>query len=176
MSTTPKDPLLTAGKVLTNIVKILLVIVFAGLVIALPIFFLNQHNVAETLGENAENLTMVMATITGMLIIGAALVATAFKFFQFLGNIIDTVGFGDPFVARNAERLEKMGWFAVAFQFASIPLTAGLVFLRSQFPGEDIQIDVDFSLTGILLAIVLFILARVFRHGAALREDLEGTV
>ena len=28
----------------------------------------------------------------------------------------------------------------------------------------------------ILLTLILFILARVFRHGAAMREDLEGTV
>ena len=28
----------------------------------------------------------------------------------------------------------------------------------------------------ILLVIILFILARVFRHGASMRADLEGTV
>ena len=32
------------------------------------------------------------------------------------------------------------------------------------------------ALPGILMVIILFILARVFRHGAAMREDLEGTV
>ena len=32
------------------------------------------------------------------------------------------------------------------------------------------------DLTGFLIVLVLFILARVFRHGAAMREDLEGTV
>ncbi len=32
------------------------------------------------------------------------------------------------------------------------------------------------DLTGILVVLTLFILARVFRQGAALREDLEGTV
>lgn len=33
-----------------------------------------------------------------------------------------------------------------------------------------------FDLGGIILAITLFILARVFRQGAAMRNDLEGTV
>jgi hypothetical protein len=33
-----------------------------------------------------------------------------------------------------------------------------------------------FSLGGVLLALVLFILARVFRQGAKMREELEGTV
>ena len=31
-------------------------------------------------------------------------------------------------------------------------------------------------MTAWLLVVILFILARVFRHGAAMREDLEGTV
>ena len=46
----------------------------------------------------------------------------------------------------------------------------------AQFPHEELTADIEFSLTGVLLALVLFILARVFRHGAAMREDLEGTV
>jgi hypothetical protein len=33
---------------------------------------------------------------------------------------------------------------------------------------------VDFG--GIILVLTLFVLARVFKHGAAMREDLEGTV
>ena len=32
------------------------------------------------------------------------------------------------------------------------------------------------AILGILLALVLFILARVFREGAAMRSELEGTV
>jgi hypothetical protein len=31
-------------------------------------------------------------------------------------------------------------------------------------------------LSGLLLVLVLFILARVFRVGAAMRDDLEGTI
>ena len=36
--------------------------------------------------------------------------------------------------------------------------------------------DGGFDMTALLLTVILFILARVFRHGAAMREDLEGTV
>ena len=32
------------------------------------------------------------------------------------------------------------------------------------------------ELTGILLTLILFILARVFREGSRMREELEGTV
>ena len=43
---------------------------------------------------------------------------------------------------------------------------------------DKLKIDTDFGFDGggILLILILFILARVFRHGAAMREDLEGTV
>jgi hypothetical protein len=176
MSFAPKDPLLTAAKVLTTIVKILLGIVCTGLLVAIPLFLINSAKIGEALADKSANLSTVMASIVALLIVGALVVGAAFWFFQLLGKLIDTVGLGDPFVIENAARLEKMGWIAVAFQVAAIPLTMAVVYLRTQFPSEDIQIDADFSLTGILLALVLFILARVFRHGAAMREDLEGTV
>ena len=41
---------------------------------------------------------------------------------------------------------------------------------------NDIDVDVGLDGGGILLILVLFILARVFRQGSAMREELEGTV
>ena len=46
--------------------------------------------------------------------------------------------------------------------------------LAHEFRRAHIEVGVSFS--GILMALVLFILARVFREGARMREDLEGTV
>jgi hypothetical protein len=39
-----------------------------------------------------------------------------------------------------------------------------------------VRIDAGISGNGLLLVLVLFILARVFRQGTAMREELEGTV
>jgi hypothetical protein len=36
--------------------------------------------------------------------------------------------------------------------------------------------DAGIDFGGVLTALLLFILARVFREGAAMRKDLEGTV
>ena len=72
-----------------------------------------------------------------------------------------------------------MGWIALGSQVVMIPLGALLhwiaVITRDM---RNVRIEADFGLSGgmILLTLVLFILARVFRHGAAMREDLEGTV
>lgn len=41
---------------------------------------------------------------------------------------------------------------------------------------DDTGFDGDISLSGWLLALVLFILARTFRHGTNLRAEIEGTV
>jgi hypothetical protein len=42
--------------------------------------------------------------------------------------------------------------------------------------GLKVGIQVDLPLAGLFLALVLFILARVFREGTRMREDLEGTI
>ena len=41
---------------------------------------------------------------------------------------------------------------------------------------DDITVDAGLDVSGILLVVILFILARVFRHGTTMREELEGTV
>src|SRR3546814_4918055 len=92
---------------------------------------------------------------------------------RLLRQLIGTVGEGDPFIFENAVRLRKMGWIAVIVELTKIPAGAMAIFLVGQFETDRMQLDIDFSLTGILLALVLFILARVFRHGAAMREDLR---
>ena len=38
------------------------------------------------------------------------------------------------------------------------------------------EVTADVSANGLLLVLVLFILARVFKTGAQMRDDLEGTV
>jgi hypothetical protein len=42
--------------------------------------------------------------------------------------------------------------------------------------GADAHGGFEFSYFGLLLALVLFVIARVFREGTRLREELEGTV
>ena len=176
MAVRPKDPLLAAGKIVTTLVSALLLLVAVVLVITIPALLFSYKHVAQALDGNAANLPLVLTAIAGLLALGAAVMAAAFKFFRYLGKIIDTVGQGDPFVNENANRLEKMGWIAAAFQVAAIPMTMAVAYLQTQFPDQDIRLDIELSPTGILLAIVLFILARVFRQGSAMRDELEGTV
>ena len=113
------------------------------------------------------------------MLIGLAIVAMLFVFFGSLRKIINTVGEGDPFAPANANRLSLMGWLMLGVQLLLIP-ALGLGLLLAKYADEmehsSITIDAGLDMEGILLVIILFILSRVFRHGAAMREDLEGTV
>ncbi len=87
--------------------------------------------------------------------------------------IVASVRAGDPFIAANADRLQRIGWALLALQLLDLVLGAITVFLD--------RISVDFitwtpSFTGWIAVVMLFVLARVFRVGAGMRDDLAMTV
>jgi hypothetical protein len=173
------DAILKIGKIMTVLLQVITCIAMIIIAIALPFVLFNSDQVASSLAESGSTAspTTVMALIAALMVALIAVIATAFHFFQLLGRIIDTVSEGEPFIEVNADRLSKMGWIVLIFQLASLPIGAVAAYLTAQMPDHlDVSADIEFSLTGILMAVVLFILARVFRHGAAMRDDLEGTV
>ena len=177
MAIKPRDPLLGAGKVMTVLLTALTSLVSALLLALIPVVLFNQEDFAASIElANGASVSTALAATIALLLIAAAITAMAAYFFQLLRRIIDTVGNHDPFTTENAGRLSRMGWIALIFQIATIPVGGLILFLAHNVPAENLKIDYDFSLTGLLLAVVLFILARVFRHGAEMREDLEGTV
>ncbi len=176
-NTLPKDGLLKTGSLLTSLLMIILAMVAVILVAVIPIILFSQSHVADAMLEGATaSLPLVLSAIVGVLVLGFALLALGFHFLQLLRRIISSVGDADPFIPDNADRLARMGWIAVIIEVLKLPVIALAAFLATQFKPEDVQIDLDFSLTGLLLALVLFILARVFRKGTEMREELEGTV
>ena len=116
----------------------------------------------------------------GLLVSLALIMAALFLFFGRMRALIGSVGAGDPFVPQNARRLNTMAWLLLAVQVLAIPVA----FLREHMAALALGVEPSAApfafgrqdLVGIMLVIVLFILARVFRHGAAMRDDLEGTV
>lgn len=176
------DLLLLAGKVITFLMQGAMA--FGGLVLVLVIGALAvSHDTIEAelaVETGHADFALPLFASLGVLLIGFAIVAALFAFFGNLRAIIGTVSEGDPFAPANADRLSLMAWLMLGVQlliFAAIPFALQLAdFVRKFGEGADIQVDGGFDLSGILLIIILFILARVFRHGTAMREDLEGTV
>ena len=175
------DPLLLAGKVLTIIMQIAMGIAGIALLIGIPALFIFQSDIAAELaaevGEQAAELPLL--SIAALMAMAVVVVGMIFLFFDRLRKIIGTVGEGDPFAPANAQRLNAMAWLLLGVQIIAIPMAGvGLTLAKwADATGhESITIDAGLDLTGILMVVVLFILARVFRIGAAMREDLEGTV
>lgn len=96
------------------------------------------------------------------------------RFLKVLKDVVQTVPEGDPFTQDNADRLKRLSLLALAMQtLGLVPkvFSDGLATVSHQ-AGLIIQPTPE----GILFTLVLFILARVFGQGAAMREDLEGTI
>ena len=181
MTQRPNDPLLLAGKLFCLIAQGLMA--FGGFVLALliPALLFYQDKVAAEFAAEAQGAVVdfPLPAVIGLFLIGLAIVAALFFFFGKLRRIIATVGEGDPFQPANADRLQHMGWLMLGTQILLIPAAAlGLYFAQFADEVEGAQVDVngEVDFAGLLLVIILFILARVFRHGAAMRDDLEGTV
>ncbi len=181
MTDKPNDLLLLAGKILTVIMQIFMVMAAAALLIGTAAILFAQDMInAEVAAEFGGAVgAFPLFPLLGVLILAAACVVLVYLFFGKLRAIISTVGDGDPFAPDNADRLNIMAWLLLAVQVLALPLS-GLALLVAKWAepmdNADITIDAGLDLTGILTVIILFILARVFKHGAAMREDLEGTI
>lgn len=177
----PKDPLLLAGKVMALLMQAGMAIATLALLVAIPAVMFFHEEVVEAFAQEVNDpaATLPLGALVGVMFIGLAVVVLLYFFFDRLRRIIATVGEGDPFQPENAKRLSQMGWIMLSVQLLAVAALAVVIpVVRAVEKFEDIHVatggKVDFGL--LLLTIVLFILARVFRHGAAMRDDLEGTV
>jgi hypothetical protein len=87
--------------------------------------------------------------------------------------IVSTVTMGDPFVAENAKRLQRIAWAVLALEL--LHLCVGIV-AANMLAAAAPALRWSFSPTPWLAVLLLFVLARVFDHGTRMREELEGTV
>ena len=90
-----------------------------------------------------------------------------------LAGLVHDARAGTALSEANAARLRTIGWCLLAINLAD--LVYGWLSVRaSAATGE--YFGWSLSLTGWVAVPLLFVLAQVFREGAALRDDLEGTV
>lgn len=182
MNPPANDLLLLAGKILTVILQGAMAIGTAAVLVALPAITLFDGEVRAGFeaGSGIPLDDLPVAATSALLAILLLILAALFVFFGKLRAIIATVGEGDPFAPVNAVRLEHMAWLLLGVQILLWPaalLGDAVLDWANGIEGVDATITGDgLDLTGILMVLILFILARVFRHGAAMREDLEGTV
>jgi hypothetical protein len=111
-----------------------------------------------------------LAITTGMICI--ALIA---YMLLLTARIIDTASTGDPFVTENATRLNRIAWLLLAIQATGLAFDIVMNFFPQKIT-DKISAGFDVSASGILAALLIFVLAQIFRRGSEMRSELEGTV
>ncbi|HWU55170.1 MAG TPA: DUF2975 domain-containing protein [Rhizomicrobium sp.] len=125
-----------------------------------------------------QGLTMSQILSAASIAVAAGEVGIALIAWMFLltARIVDTASHGDPFVTENADRLNHIGLLLLAIQVIGLVTDTAM----SMFPDKIREhISAGFggvSATGILAALLIFVLAQIFRRGSEMRAELEGTV
>ena len=149
--------------------------VAVGFVIAIIASFvfgdaLTAQIAAEYHGRHVPETVAIMRLL-GVISIAAAV--AVHRLFTRLIAIVESARVGDPFVAINADRLQRIGWALLVLQL--LDLAFGGIVLALDRLGVDHATWVS-GFTGWIGVVMLFVLARVFRVGAGMRDDLAMTV
>lgn len=168
-----RDPLLAAARLALGVAMATSAFLTAAFAIATPSVLIMNESVMAMLASHGGPPETIWAVIS-VIALSGMMTALGFFFFRDLYRIVVSVEDGDPFVPVNARRLQAMGWISVVVHVLGIPLAMTSKWLDQIFNRP--HGGFEFSYFGLLLALVLFVLARVFREGARLREEVEGTV
>lgn len=177
-----RDPLLIATYAATVVGMtgmILLTIIAAGT--SLWMWTIRSQVSAWMAGIKYIDPAKMPFMISMNLLEAAVMGIVGFFFLGQLRKLLEGVANGDPFGSDNARRLTVMGWLTLAANVLAMNVGGfGTWFAVLTHPQNPVTVinpqSLGFNPTGWLLALVLFILARVFKQGASMNLDLEGTV
>jgi len=170
-----RDSMIGGTRWLVQALKLLNLLVGIGFGITLLVSFW-EHGPLVTqlvLKYGAAHAGPILTGMRVMLAAGILAVGVAYVFLRLLAAILATVAAGDPFIAENGVRLRRMGFALLVYQLGDLAL--GVIDHWLDLLGAD-TVPWFPSLGGWLVVVLLFVLARVFAVGAAMRDDLEGTV
>jgi hypothetical protein len=164
------DPLLMVTQLILRIGMVILgigIALAAGATIALVL--VPDQQLLPRLSDGST----VWLVVAGAALVGVMMTLYLF-FLRHLSRMVATVGTGDPFQPENADRLAKMAWLTLILQGCMLVLAPLVTMIMDRIGEKGGGLELSFD--SLLLALVLFVLARVFRHGTQMRDDLEGTV
>jgi hypothetical protein len=173
MSSQSPGALAISRRVLSTLV-VLNVIYGLAILALLVASLLAEEWVFRALGVRAENIDALSLRMRMIMVVGILSAPIAHVILTRLLAIVDTVRAGDPFVIGNADRLQGIAWCVLGLEL--LHLAVGAITVGLAAASQPIDIDWSFSFTPWIAVLLLFVLARVFDHGARMRADLEGTI
>ncbi|WP_439450584.1 DUF2975 domain-containing protein [Stenotrophomonas sp. ATs4] len=103
-----------------------------------------------------------------------ALLVLCLVFLRHLLRLLQSAARERPFTHANAQRLQRMAWLMLAMELLSILIGAYAAWMGPDFTW--MEVGGGMSITGLVAVLMLFVLARVFAVGAAMRDDLDGLI
>ena len=162
--------LLLKGLLVLNVA--LGVLLAIGLMLSWPLEAIIAARMAHKYGA-ALDVAQALTVIRLMLVLGVASALAVHPILASLVRIVASVEAGDPFVDGNATLLVRIGWALLGLQLLDLAFGAlerWIAMLKLQTTGWTP------SLGGWIAVVMVFVLARVFRIGARMRDDLAATV
>jgi hypothetical protein len=102
------------------------------------------------------------------------LLTTGLVFLRHLARFVRAVLGGHPFAHGHAVRLRRMAWLMLGMELLSIAIGLHASWMGPGFAW--MEVGGGMSITGLIAVLMLFVMARVFDAGAAMRDDLDGLV
>ena len=153
------------------VLNVLYAVAIAVLLVAMPT---EQWIMTSLKLSPSPEADRVIAGLHAVAVIGLVATPLNHAILKRLLSMVETVRAGDPFTVTNAQRLQVIAWGLLALQL--LGLVVGGIAEAISTPEHPIDLDAGSAVGGWLAVLLTFLLARVFAHGAAMRDDLEGTV
>jgi hypothetical protein len=164
---------LATTRTVVRVLIVLNLILGAGILALSVASLVASDAVFTALGVKALNARLIYG-MRLIMAIGIGSVPLAHVLLTRVLAIVESVRRGDPFVAGNAARLQTTAWALLGLEV--LHLAVGAIAAAASSPAQPLDLDWNFSISGWLAVLLLFVLARVFDYGTRMRDDLEGTV
>lgn len=158
------------ANILNWIFGLLLTLLFALMLIAPDLFRAELAKIFDQAGNAGNAVYYWLLATVGLAVPTAVLVH---MILTRLAALVRSARDTNALTDENAQRLTTIAWCLLVINLIDLPY-GYLATWASKVSGEYFGWSPSF--TAWLAALMLFILARVFRHGAQMRADLEGTV
>lgn len=172
--------LLKAATIFCGFLSVVLGLTFIAVVLALGALLVAPSLLPVfSIPLSVEGVPLITILAAALFLVAGGLIGTVLVLFAVRAThgIVETAIAGDPFVGDNAERLKRIGWLLLGVMVVQFLSTTMVVAIA---PDNNIAGHIEggdgISLTGLLAVLLIFVLARIFRHGSEMRADLEGTV
>jgi len=94
-----------------------------------------------------------------------------------LRGLFRTLRAGEPFAPANALRVRRIGWAVLLIQVArALAVYLEHQYVREHFTASGLQFNAVFSIGGIVPAVIILVIAEVFRAGTQLADEQRLTV